>query len=95
MDVIFTLLLLNTGFYREANFFMIKIVQNTSLSLLLKIILPAVLLIIIYSRMKEAADHQLKISNYFINGITIFYVLINISHFVYCALLPLFTKLYS
>lgn len=95
MDIIFTLLLLNTGFYREGNFLMLKVVQNTSVSLLLKIILPAVLLIIIYSRMKKAADYQLKISNYFINGITIFYVLINVLHFVYCALLPVFIKLYS
>lgn len=95
MDIIFTFLLLNTGFYREANFFMIKIVQNTFISILLKFILPAMLLIIIYLRMQKATEHQLKISNYFINGITVLYVLINISHFVYCALLPVFIKLYS
>lgn len=84
-DIIFTLFLLSTGFFKEANILMIETVQNPLLSVLIKIILPALLLIIIYFRMRNATDRQLKKSNILINGVIILYTLINISHIVYLA----------
>lgn len=62
-DIIFTILLLNTGFYMEANSLVSKLLQSPLLSLISKIVLPAVLFMFIYDRMRKATDRQLKQSN--------------------------------
>lgn len=79
-DIIFTFLLLSTGLFIEANVFMVQAVESVPMSLMLKIILPAVLLIYIHFRMQGATESQLKKSNIFINGAVAFYGLINLSH---------------
>ena len=89
-DIIFTLFLLNTGFYMEANTLMSAAVKSYTASFLLKIVLPAVLFIIMFFRMKKATDKQLKQSNFFINSAIILYVFINISHLIWFAILPIF-----
>ncbi|MBF7812122.1 DUF5658 family protein [Clostridium beijerinckii] len=89
-DIIFTILLLNTGFYVEANIFMLEVVKSPTISFLLKILAPAVLFVFIYFRMKDATDKQLKYCNYFINVSIIFYGLINTFHIIWFALLPIF-----
>jgi len=88
-DILFTLLLLSTGFFIEANIFMVKTVESIPASFALKIILPAVLLTFIYFRMQDATEQQLKQSNVFINGAIGLYSLINISHIIGFALLPI------
>ena len=82
-DILFTHLLLSTGLFMEANFLMVKAVQNISSSFMLKIVLPAVLLLYIYLRMKKASETQLKQSNLILNIITGVYIIINISHLVW------------
>lgn len=47
-DIVFTILLLNTGFYVEANIFMLEVVKSPTISFLLKILAPAVLFVFIY-----------------------------------------------
>lgn len=89
-DIVFTLMLLGTGFYREVNVFMIEVVQNLQASLLLKVVLPAGLLFYLYLRMQRATEHQLKISNYLVNGILVFYMAINVMHLIMVTLLPVF-----
>jgi len=91
-DIIFTFLLLSTGFYREVNIFMINVVESIHASFILKVILPAVLLMFIYFRMRNATDYQLKKSNVFINGSITIYALINISHIIWFALLPILSS---
>jgi len=91
-DIIFTLLLLSTGLYREANIFMVKVVESIYASFILKIALPAALLMFIYVRMQNATDQQLKKSNLFINGVITIYALVNISHIIWFALLPILYK---
>lgn len=91
-DIIFTLILMNTGFFSEANYVMKSIVDNPLTSLLLKIILPGILLIYIYLRMKNATNEQLKKAKWLVNGIVIFYIIINIMHLIYFALVPMFMK---
>ena len=88
-DLIFTLLLLSTGYYFEANILMAKVVNNTAATLLIKIILPAILLAVLYLRIKIATNKQRKISNYVINPVAILYIMINIFHFIWFAILPL------
>ncbi|AKL96004.1 hypothetical protein CACET_c25590 [Clostridium aceticum] len=87
-DIIFTLLLLRTGLYIEINAFMASVVESPIASLLLKIILPAVLLIMIYFRIQKATAEQLKKSNLLISGAIAVYALINLSHLLWFAILP-------
>lgn len=86
-DIIFTLILLNTGFYMEVNFLMKTAVQNPLASFALKAILPGILIIYLFIRMQKATDKQLKQSNFIINCAIIIYLLINISHLLWVALL--------
>lgn len=82
-DITFTLALLETGLFIEANSFMAGIVEDPILSLLLKVDLVGVLLLIVYKRMIKATDKQLKIANYIFNVVIILYSLINISDVVW------------
>jgi hypothetical protein len=82
-DIIATLILIDTGLIKEANPFMINVVQNLFMSFIVKIILPAALLIFAYSGIKKADNQQLKRYNLPINIITIFYALINILHLIW------------
>ena len=88
-DLIFTILLLSTGSYFEANILMAEVVKNTAATLLIKIILPAILLAVLYLRIKKATNKQRRISNYVINPVAILYIIINIFHFIGFAILPL------
>jgi hypothetical protein len=90
-DIIFTLLLLSTGFYMEANIFMVKAVESIPSSFLLKVVLPAIMFTFIYFRIRNATEQQLKKSNILINGVLIIYALINVSHLVWFALIPVFS----
>lgn len=89
-DIIFTVLLLGTGFYMEANSLMVDAVQSPSASFILKVLLPALLLVFLYIRMKKATETQLKKSNIVINIAISIYTLVNISHLVWFSLLPFF-----
>lgn len=92
-DILFTLLLLSTGLFMEANHVMVSAVQSSSASFILKIVLPAVLLLFIHFRMKKASETQLKHSSIILNIITGFYIMINISHLVWFLLFGLLTIL--
>lgn len=89
-DICFTLLLLSTGSFIEANLLMAKAVQSLSASFILKIMLPATLLLYLYIRMKKASEKQLKQSNIILNIAIAVYTLINISHLIYFFLFGLF-----
>ena len=79
-DIIFTIILLDTGYFIEGNPFMKQFIGNTLLSLGIKIIVPALLLILIYYRIQSATFTQLKKSNRLILiGLSI-YTLVNLSH---------------
>jgi len=85
-DIIFTVLLLKTGYFQEANILLAKALNNPLLSLLLKIILPAVLLIYIYKQIKDADSSQLRASNVAVNISLTIYSLVNLSHLVWTIL---------
>jgi hypothetical protein len=86
-DIIFTIFLINTGLFFEANFIMALIVNNKQLlSLVIKIILPFVLLLWIGHRMEKASRKQLYQSNIIITACLVFYILINVSHLIWCSL---------
>lgn len=89
-DIIFTVLLLRTGLFAEVNFLMVKAVQDPIASIVLKIILPAVLLLYLYLRIRKADENNLKASNIAVNISLIIYGLVNLSHLIWVALLPVF-----
>ncbi len=89
-DIIFTVLLLQTGYFEEINILMVKAVESPVAIVLLKIVLPAVLLFYIYNRIKKADNSQLKASNIALNISLTIYTLVNLSHVVWVALLPVF-----
>lgn len=85
-DIIFTLLLLQTGYFQEVNILMAKLLNNPPVSLLLKIFLPAVLLIYLYNQIKEEDSSQLRASNIAVNISLTIYTLVNLSHLVWTIL---------
>lgn len=87
-DIIFTKILLQTGYYLEANKFMERIVNNALASAVVKVFLPALLIIYICSRLNKATDSQLKKSNCLISGLLIAYSGINLMHILWFMLLP-------
>ena len=89
-DILFTIVLLSTGLYLEANVLMAKAVESLLASFILKILFPAVLLICLYIRMKKANETQLKKSNIIINIATAIYSVINLWHLICVLLLGLF-----
>lgn len=86
-DIIFTIFLVKTGMFLEANAVMAQFVYNRqSLSIIIKVVIPFILLLGVYQRMKNATEKQLYQSNIMINVCLIFYGLINISHVVWSIL---------
>lgn len=85
-DIIFTLILLKTGLFKEANFIMAVVVDNPYLSLFLKVLLVGGLLFLLSKRIEKANNKQLVYSNYIINGMCFIYILINLSHIMWCIL---------
>jgi hypothetical protein len=94
-DIIFTVLLLKTGYFAEINFLMADAVQNPIASVLLKILLPAILLYYIYRRIRNAEASQLKAANIALNISLTIYSLVNLSHLVWVSLLPVFMTQYQ
>ncbi|MGL4107022.1 DUF5658 family protein [Clostridium sp. LP20] len=88
-DIVLTLILYRTGLFEEANGFMAGIITNEFTALLIKIIIPGILLIALYYRMQDATETQLRKGNIIFNIATCVYLVINISHVVWIALLPL------
>lgn len=78
-----------------ANPLMANVTQIPSASILLKIVVAAVLLIVVFVRMQKVTDHQLRISNYLINIILLLYALINLSHTVWFTIISPVIKLES
>lgn len=91
LDYIFTLILIRTGLFIEANPLMVNVINKFPLSLLIKICLPGFLLIYIFFRMQKAKKHQLIISNTIINGALFGYGMLNLLHLLWFALLILKT----
>lgn len=84
LDIIFTLLLLRTELFMEANIFMINIINSPLLALIIKLGLVGLLIFIEYKRIVYAKDRDLFFSNILITGIICLYILINLSHIFWC-----------
>jgi hypothetical protein len=92
-DILFTVILLQTGYFKEVNILMVKAVTNPVAAVLLKILLPALLLGYLYRQLQEGDEEQLRVSNIAVNISLTIYVLVNLSHLVWTAMLPYFMYL--
>ncbi|MBH1941789.1 hypothetical protein I5677_12875 [Mobilitalea sibirica] len=92
-DIIFTLLLLQTGYFAEVNILMVNAVKSPFASFMLKIILPALLLYYLYRKICISDTSQLRAANIGINISLTLYTLVNLSHLVWTALLPVFMRM--
>lgn len=89
IDLIFTLALLETGLFKEMNIFMVYAVERPLIGIILKIIFPAGLLYYLYKRICLSDASQLKATNIGLLISLTLYGLVNISHLVWVALLPI------
>lgn len=87
-DIILTWVLLTTGFFKEVNVFMVNAVESPTLSIVLKVILPALLLLYLYKRNDVEDISGLRSTNIGINISLGLYTIVNITHFVWIAMLP-------
>lgn len=85
-DIIFTIILLRTGLFKEINNIMICIVNSLTLSILVKVCLVGILIYYLIKRMMKATYKQLKISNIIVIGAIFIFLIINISHIIYSIL---------
>lgn len=90
-DIILTLILLKTGLIIEANPIMAYVIQNKSATILVKGILPGLLFMYLYLRLKSASIQMTKVTNYCLILLIVFYFLINCLHLIWFTLLPWFS----
>lgn len=83
LDIIFTIALLKTGLFEEANLLMINIVDNNLLSIVIKLLIPALLIIYVLVHLEELPEMNLRICNFFINLVFIVYSSILLLHLAY------------
>lgn len=79
-DYIFTKILLTTGIYYEVNIIMRSIIDNLTLSILIKLFIPTLLLYVMSKRLLKATVEQLHIANILLTAIVSMYSLINLFH---------------
>lgn len=82
-DIIFTIILYNTGLFTEVNSIIALTLNNPVLSILLKMSIPGILLFILSYRISSATEKQLKYSNIITNIALGIYFFINIMHLFY------------
>ncbi|MFR5642724.1 MAG: DUF5658 family protein [Clostridium paraputrificum] len=86
LDIIFTLILLSTGLFIEANTLMANIIESPVVALGLKFGLIGGLIGLEYKRIVDATDKQLFWANIAIGVVLVGYVIINIMHVAWCLL---------
>lgn len=90
-DILFTLFLTCTGYFVEANPIMAVFLCNTASCIALKTLVPALLCIYLYLRMRTATGSQLKKANKFINALAIGYACINVLHIIWICMYLAYT----
>ncbi len=82
MDLLFTYTYLKTGIFVECNPIMRLLLSNTYLTILAKLILPAVLVIFLFFQLEEHST-SLKLYRWGGTFLTLLYTLLNVMHLYY------------
>lgn len=83
IDIVFTFGLLKTGLFKEMNSLMVNIVDDPLLSILIKLIIPAVLIIYILTKLDTVPHNNLKLCHICVNIVLLVYTLITLMHIGY------------
>lgn len=86
VDIVFTFGLLKTGLFKEINSIMVSVVDDPFLSIIIKLIIPALLIIYILAKLEELPHGNLKLCHICVNVVLIVYTLITIMHISYFCL---------
>ncbi|WP_420839225.1 DUF5658 family protein [Clostridium yunnanense] len=81
-DILFTLILVNSGYFFEANLLLCNIINNPFLCTIIKVVLPLFLLFFLYKSMQKANESQLILGKKFIHLGLLLYVIINTIHII-------------
>lgn len=82
-DIIFTFILLKTGEFTEVNFLMRPIVVSPILSIIIKILLPALLIYYLIHNLHKLSLKNIYFCHLCINMVLIVYIYTNIMHICY------------
>jgi hypothetical protein len=83
LDIVFTFTLLKTDLFYEANFFMSPIVENALLSILIKLVIPALLIIYLLFELDGLIASHLKVGSICIHFVLLVYTAILFLHLYY------------
>lgn len=86
IDIVFTFGLLKTGLFKEINRLMISVVDNPWLSIMIKLIVPALLIIYILFRLEELPETNMRLCHICVNIVLVIYTAITIMHLSYLCL---------
>ena len=79
-DIGFSCILLSMGGFQEMNPLMRPVVQNFAATVLVKLIIPAILIIYLDWQMKEAELRQIRLCGHIINALIAVYAAVNAVH---------------
>lgn len=85
-DVIFTIFLINTGYFTETNLIMKNVINNSIISISIKGLVPLFLIVILCLRIKKASTRQLYLSNILVMICFLCYTVVNMSHILWTIL---------
>jgi len=80
IDIIFTIFLVHTGYFIEANIVMRYILEFPYLSVIVKTVLPGILFLLVWKRIEAASMKQLLIACHIVFISLIIYLLIILNH---------------
>lgn len=94
LDIVFTFALVKTGMFYEANKLMVPIIGDPFLGIVLKLVLPALLIIYVLFEMDKLPEQNLGICNIFLNIVLGIYVIITLLHVFYSFFYCFFVRFY-
>lgn len=94
LDIVFTFALVKTGMFFEANTLMVPIIGDPVWGILLKLVMPALLIIYVLMEIDKLPEQNLKLCNICINIVLGVYVVITLLHVFYSVFYISFTLLY-
>ncbi|MGL4345267.1 MAG: DUF5658 family protein [Cellulosilyticaceae bacterium] len=91
LDIVFTFALVKTGMFFEANKLMVPIIGEPIWGILLKLVLPAMLIIYVLLQIDKLPNQNLRLCNFCINVVLGVYVIINVLHVFYSIFYTVFS----
>lgn len=86
VDIVFTFGLLKTGLFKEMNSIMVEVVDDPILSITIKLIIPALLIIYILLKLEDLPEANMKLCHIFVNVVLLVYTVIALMHLSYLCL---------